>query len=69
MKGYYAMRGKCYTCLVFEGSLLPAEEGTIVLGKINASKDNNFGYDALTGDHEDLVKAGSILTPLPAKDV
>jgi len=38
------------------------EEGAIVLGKINDSKDNNFGYNALTGDYEDLVKAG-VLDP------
>src|SRR3989475_178868 len=34
------------------------EEGAIVLGKVNDSKDNNYGYNALTGDYEDLVKAG-----------
>jgi chaperonin GroEL (HSP60 family) len=38
------------------------EEGAIVLGKINNSKDNNFGYNALTGDYEDIVKAG-VLDP------
>src|SRR5213595_3690131 len=38
------------------------EEGAIVLGKINDSKDNNFGYNALTGEFEDLVKAG-VLDP------
>src|SRR5437899_7680200 len=38
------------------------EEGAIVLGKINESKDNNFGYNALTGEYEDLVKAG-VLDP------
>src|SRR6266566_1206957 len=32
------------------------EEGAIVLGKVNDSKDNNFGYNALTGEYEDLVK-------------
>jgi chaperonin GroEL len=26
------------------------EEGAIVLGKINDSKDNNFGYNALTDE-------------------
>jgi chaperonin GroEL len=36
------------------------EEGAIVLGKITNSKDNNFGYNALTGEYEDLVKAGVI---------
>src|SRR2546429_7653906 len=38
------------------------EEGAIVLGKGNDSKDNNYGYNALTGDYEDLVKAG-VLDP------
>ncbi len=38
------------------------EEGAIVLGKVNDSKDNNFGYNALTGDYQDLVKAG-VLDP------
>ncbi len=38
------------------------EEGAIVLGKVNDSKDNNFGYNALTGEYEDLVKAG-VLDP------
>jgi len=34
------------------------EEGAIVLGKVLESKDPNFGYNALTGEYEDLVKAG-----------
>src|SRR5881227_2987643 len=38
------------------------EEGAIVLGKINDSKDNNYGFNALTGEYEDLVKAG-VLDP------
>src|SRR5512140_874552 len=38
------------------------EEGAVVLGKVNDSKDNNFGYNALTGEYEDLVKAG-VLDP------
>jgi chaperonin GroEL len=38
------------------------EEGAIVLGKVNESKDNNFGYNALTGEYEDLVRAG-VLDP------
>ena len=38
------------------------EEGAIVLGKVNDSNDNNFGYNTLTGDYEDLVKAG-VLDP------
>ena len=38
------------------------EEGAVVLGKIGESKDINFGYNALTNDYEDLVKAG-VLDP------
>jgi chaperonin GroEL len=38
------------------------EEGAVVLGKVLESKDSNFGYNALTGEYEDLVKAG-VLDP------
>jgi chaperonin GroEL len=38
------------------------EEGAIVLGKVTDAKDTNFGYNALTGEYEDLVKAG-VLDP------
>jgi chaperonin GroEL len=38
------------------------EEGAIVLGKVLESKEQNFGYNALTGEYEDLVKAG-VLDP------
>jgi len=38
------------------------EEGAIVLGKVSEAKDANFGYNALTGEYEDLVKAG-VLDP------
>jgi chaperonin GroEL len=38
------------------------EEGAIVLGKVLESKDPNFGYNALTGEFENLVKAG-VLDP------
>jgi chaperonin GroEL len=38
------------------------EEGAVVLGKINDSKDGNYGYNALTNEYEDLVKAG-VLDP------
>jgi chaperonin GroEL len=38
------------------------EEGAIVLGKVNDADDNNFGYNALTGEYEDLVMAG-VLDP------
>src|SRR5512147_2193924 len=38
------------------------EEGAIVLGKVNDSADKNYGYNALSGEYEDLVKAG-VLDP------
>src|SRR5579883_165226 len=36
------------------------EEGAVVVGKISENKDVNFGYNAGTGNYEDLVKAGVI---------
>jgi chaperonin GroEL len=36
------------------------EEGSIVIEKVRASKDNNFGYNAQTNTYEDLVVAGVI---------
>jgi chaperonin GroEL len=36
------------------------EEGAVVVGKVLASKEQNFGYNAETGAYEDLVKAGVI---------
>ena len=36
------------------------EEGAIVLGEVLESRDRNFGYNAQTGDYEDLVEAGVI---------
>ena len=35
-------------------------EGSIVVEKIRTSKENNFGYNALTDEYEDLVAAGVI---------
>ena len=35
-------------------------EGAVVVAKVLASKDQHFGYNALTGVFEDLVKAGVI---------
>src|SRR5450755_3514309 len=35
-------------------------EGAIVIEKIRANKDANFGFNAATGGYEDLVKAGVI---------
>jgi chaperonin GroEL len=36
------------------------EEGAIILGRVRESKDRNFGYNAQTGNFEDLVQAGVI---------
>jgi chaperonin GroEL len=36
------------------------EEGAVVVGKIHESKEPNYGYNAGTGEYEDLVKAGVI---------
>ncbi|MBO0912259.1 MAG: chaperonin GroEL [Acidobacteria bacterium] len=38
------------------------EEGAVVLGKVLDSKETNFGFNAFSGDYEDLVKAG-VLDP------
>ena len=38
------------------------EEGAVVLGKVIESKESNFGFNALTSEYEDLVKAG-VLDP------
>jgi chaperonin GroEL len=35
-------------------------EGAVVIGKIADSKDAHFGFNAATGEYEDLVKAGVI---------
>jgi chaperonin GroEL len=35
-------------------------EGSIVVAKVRASKERNFGYNAQTDSYEDLVKAGVI---------
>ena len=35
-------------------------EGAVVVGKIQESKDTNFGYNAQTGQFEDLIKAGVV---------
>ena len=36
------------------------EEGAVIVAKVIESKDQNFGYNALTGKFEDLVRAGVI---------
>ena len=38
------------------------QEGAVVLGKVLESKDTNYGFNALTDEYEDLVKAG-VLDP------
>jgi len=38
------------------------EEGAIVQGKVSEGKEPTFGYNAQTGEYEDLVKAG-VLDP------
>ncbi|MEK9500435.1 chaperonin GroEL [Gaopeijia maritima] len=35
-------------------------EGSIIVEKVRESKENNFGYNALSGEYEDLVEAGVI---------
>ena len=35
-------------------------EGSIIVEKVRAAKENNFGYNALTDKYEDLVQAGVI---------
>jgi len=35
-------------------------EGSIVVNKVKESKEANFGFNAATGEYEDLVKAGVI---------
>jgi chaperonin GroEL len=36
------------------------EEGAIVVGRVRDAKDNTFGFNAQTGEFEDLVKSGVI---------
>jgi len=36
------------------------DEGSVVVEKVRASKQSSFGYNASTGEYEDLVKAGVI---------
>jgi chaperonin GroEL len=38
------------------------EEGAVVLGKVLEAKDPNYGFNAFSGEYEDLVKAG-VLDP------
>jgi chaperonin GroEL len=36
------------------------QEGAIIVGRVRDSKDENFGYNAETGEFGDLIKAGVI---------
>jgi chaperonin GroEL len=36
------------------------QEGAIIVGRIRDSKDENFGYNAETGEFGDMIKAGVI---------
>jgi chaperonin GroEL len=35
-------------------------EGAVVVGRVRESKDDNFGFNAETGEFGDLIKAGVI---------
>ena len=35
-------------------------EGAIIVGKLREQEDENWGYDATTGEFKDMVKAGII---------
>jgi len=41
-------------------ALNAGHEGAVVIGKIRDSKDDNFGFNADTGEYGDMVKAGVI---------
>src|ERR1700678_995967 len=41
-------------------ALNAGEEGAVIVGRIRESKDDNFGFNAETGEFGDLVKAGVI---------
>ena len=36
------------------------EDGSLVVGKLLEKSDYNWGFNAATGEHQDLVKAGVI---------
>jgi chaperonin GroEL len=36
------------------------QEGAIIVGRVRDSKDENFGYNAETGEFGDMIKAGVI---------
>jgi len=38
-------------------------EGAVVVGRIRDSKDENFGFNAETGEFGDMVKAALLIQP------
>ena len=41
-------------------ALNAGEEGAVIVGRVRESKEDNFGYNAETGEFGDMVKAGVI---------
>jgi chaperonin GroEL len=41
-------------------ALNAGEEGAVIVGRVRESKDDNFGYNADTGEFGDMIKAGVI---------
>jgi chaperonin GroEL len=41
-------------------ALNAGEEGAVIVGRVRESKDDNFGYNAESGEYGDMVKAGVI---------
>jgi len=41
-------------------ALNAGSEGAVIVGRVRDSKDDNFGFNADTGEYGDLVKAGVI---------
>ena len=41
-------------------ALNAGEEGAVIVGRVRDSKEDNFGYNAESGEYGDMVKAGVI---------
>jgi len=41
-------------------ALNAGEEGAVIVGRVRDSKDENFGYNADSGEFGDMIKAGVI---------
>ena len=41
-------------------ALNAGQEGAVIVGRVRESKDENFGYNAETGEFGDMIKAGVI---------